>query len=233
MKNEIIIKTPEDILKYSKVDAMEEFCYGGRHAVKYDKLLKVNDDIIDNMTRKQLQELLNNIIELGWHGEEFILITKAFEYDGNKIQYFITFSDEHVDFDELYRLGGHITRVGYAQETLVKTDVIIRNFTPHKVTVCEDENNVINSFESEGIARAEQIDVLQCHLNGIPVVVSKFGEPIGLPKPEENTYYIVSLITANAAKAAGRTTEDLLLTSTPVRNETGQIIGCKALAVVK
>ena len=233
MKKKIVIKNAKDVLKYATLNAMEEFCYGGRYAIKYDKLLKVDDDIINNMTKKQLQELLNNIIELGWHGEEFVLTTKAFEHDGNKIQYFVTFSDEYVDFDELYRLGGHITRIGYAQETLDKKEVIIKNLTPHKVTVCEDENNVINSFESEGIARAEQIDVLQCHLNGIPVVVSKFGEPIGLPKPEENTYYIVSLITANAAKAAGRTTEDLLLTSTPVRNETGQIIGCKALAVVK
>ena len=62
----------------------------------------------------------------------------------------------------------------------------IKNLTPHKVTIYDDENNIIDSFESEGVARS-----------------------------------------------AGRTTEDFLLTSTPVRNETGQMIGCKALAVVK
>ena len=109
----------------------------------------------------------------------------------------------------------------------------IKNLTPHKVTIMTESGDILAIFESESIARAEQKDIPAGELNGIPLVKSSFGVPIGLPKPDEDTYLIVSLITANAAKAAGRTTEDLLLTSTPVRNETGQIIGCKALAVVK
>lgn len=108
----------------------------------------------------------------------------------------------------------------------------IRNLTPHAIFIVDEDSNALTVFESEGIARAEQKDEPAGELNGIPLVKTTFGEPIDLPKPEENTYLIVSLATANAAKAAGRTTKDLLLTSGVVRDEKGRIIGCKAFAVM-
>lgn len=45
-----------------------------------------------------------------------------------------------------------------------------------------------------------------------------------------NMYLIVSIITANAAKANGRRVDDLLITTDTVRDETGRIVGCKAFA---
>jgi hypothetical protein len=48
----------------------------------------------------------------------------------------------------------------------------------------------------------------------------------------ENTFVIVSAITGNAAKASGRRTDDLLLTSGLVRDEDGKILGCTAFALV-
>lgn len=108
----------------------------------------------------------------------------------------------------------------------------IKNLTPHAIYIVGENDNVVAMFQSEGVARAEQKDEPAGELNGIPLVKSTFGEPIDLPDPEENTYLIVSLVTANAAKAAGRTTEDLLLTSGLVRDEQGRIIGCNAFAIV-
>lgn len=108
----------------------------------------------------------------------------------------------------------------------------IRNLTPHAIFIVDEDGNPFTVFQSEGIARAEQKDEPAGELNGIPLVKSTFGEPVDLPEPEENTYLIVSLVTANAAKAAGRTTEDLLLTSGLVRDKQGRIVGCKAFAVI-
>lgn len=108
----------------------------------------------------------------------------------------------------------------------------IRNLTPHAIFIVDEDGNALTVFESEGIARAEQKDEPAGELNGIPLVKSAFGEPIDLPEPAADTYLIVSLATANAAKATGRTTKDLLLTSGVVRDEQGRIIGCKAFAVI-
>ena len=107
------------------------------------------------------------------------------------------------------------------------------NLTPHDVRVYDNDGNVvIMTYPSAGVARARQTDVHVGDLNGIPVVKTEFGEVVGLPEPVEGTVFIVSLITANAAKAYGRTTDDLLVTSKPVRDGQKQVIGCRAFARV-
>jgi hypothetical protein len=106
------------------------------------------------------------------------------------------------------------------------------NLTPHEVTVFDDDDVVIKTYPSEGLARARQTNVIVGCLDGTPVVKAEFGEVDGLPAPTEGTVFIVSFITVNAAKAHGRTTDDLLVTSSPVRNDKGQVIGCRAFARV-
>jgi len=108
----------------------------------------------------------------------------------------------------------------------------IINLTPHTINIVDEAGNKIVDLPSEGEARAVQKNVNFGHLGDVPLVRAEFGEPIGLPEPAENTFYVVSAITANAAKVAGRTTDDLLLTAETVRNEKNQIIGCKALATI-
>ena len=109
----------------------------------------------------------------------------------------------------------------------------IINLTPHKINIMNKEGNVIKVFESAGEARAVQKDVEIGRLEGIPIVKTEFGEPIGLPEYSQGTYYIVSAITAKAASSSGRNTQDLFLTGKTVRNSDGQIIGCQALAKYK
>lgn len=106
------------------------------------------------------------------------------------------------------------------------------NLTPHTVNVIGEDGVILKSYPSVGIARARQHAEPIGELDGVELVSMKYGEPEDLPAPAEDTYYIVSIITANAAKAVGRRTDDLLITSDPVRDEAGQIIGCKRFALV-
>lgn len=109
----------------------------------------------------------------------------------------------------------------------------IINLTPHKINIVDEEGNVVKIFESSGVARAAQKDVEIGTLEGIQIIETDFGKPIGLPEYNQGTYYIVSALTAKAASLSGRNTRDLLLTGKTVRNSDGQIIGCQALAKYK
>lgn len=109
----------------------------------------------------------------------------------------------------------------------------IINLTPHKINIVDNDGKLIKVFESEGVARAAQKNVEIGMLEGIPIIETKFGEPVDLPEYNQGTYYIVSALTAKAASLSGRNTRDLLLTGKTVRNSDGQIIGCQALAKYK
>ncbi len=113
----------------------------------------------------------------------------------------------------------------------------LTNLTPHTLDFLIPFNGrdiVVATLPSEGTARARQQDVPAGAIvvNGfsIPVVKTEFGETEGLPEPEAGIGYVVSIITANAALAQGRNTSDLYVPSGLVRNDEGQVIGCKALA---
>lgn len=93
------------------------------------------------------------------------------------------------------------------------------------------------TFPASGnVARAAQTqDALpSVRHNGakIPVYRMTYGVPVGLPDPAEGTGLIVSALTANAAKAAGRPTYDLFIVQGVVRDDTGAIIGCTGFAQV-
>ena len=108
----------------------------------------------------------------------------------------------------------------------------IINLTPHTVSIVDEDGTVTATFPSEGSARADQIATKIGELDGIELVSMKFGATENLPASEDGTYYIVSVITANAAKAEGRTTSDLVITADPVRDDSGRIIGCRRFAIV-
>lgn len=106
---------------------------------------------------------------------------------------------------------------------------MIINLTPHTVTVLNPDNTVKQSFESVGVARAEQHMVECGELEGIRLVRMEFGPPVGLPDPSDGTYYIVSAITIDAARKHGRALWDLFYVADTVRDEHGHIAGCRAL----
>ena len=108
----------------------------------------------------------------------------------------------------------------------------IRNLTPHAINIIAEDGTVISTFPSEGIARAAQKATPAFTLNGVDVVRMEFGRPVDLPDKEADVWLIVSIVTANAAKAYGRKTDDLLITADPVRDGEGRIVGCKHFATI-
>ena len=105
------------------------------------------------------------------------------------------------------------------------------NLTPHAITfIHEDQSETI--LQSQGVARAASSTEYVGQLEGFRLTRTTFGEPVNLPDYSEGTYYVVSVATANAARAYGRRVDDLLLTNEAVRNADGSIRGCKSFAIV-
>lgn len=133
----------------------------------------------------------------------------------------------------------------------------IKNLTPHSVVILRDDAegavtgftgvgpstkegrfSVVTEIAPEGpVARARQTDevVGMLEINGVEVslVRTVFGATGDLPQFDGTTKkYVVSVITAQAAKATGRDTSDLLVPSDPVRDANGRIIGVRKFALI-
>lgn len=87
-------------------------------------------------------------------------------------------------------------------------------------------------FPSEGVARASavkaEVDHLEIGGQVVAVNATTYGTPEGLPEPVEGTYFVVSALTAQAAKDR----HDLLIVDGTVRDGSGRICGCTAFGRV-
>ena len=88
-------------------------------------------------------------------------------------------------------------------------------------------------YPSAGVARASafKAEVRNLLIGDmlVPVNVTSYGEPEGLPEPVEGRYYIVSTLTAQAAVDR----KDLLIVDSTVRDGEGRIVGCTAFGRVQ
>ena len=104
----------------------------------------------------------------------------------------------------------------------------LKNFTPHNVVIVIDEMTKV-VIPSEGIARVTETKTPAPSIvvDGVIIetFVSAFGEVENLPPQEEGIMIIVSALVASAAK--GR--DDLLVPGELVRDDGGNIVGCKSL----
>jgi hypothetical protein len=78
----------------------------------------------------------------------------------------------------------------------------------------------------------------------VPLITTVFGKPYvhkpyvyrsarePFPAPTDGVYLVVSMVTAQAAKASGRTTRDLLILSDPVYEPSGMLIGIRKFALI-
>ena len=111
----------------------------------------------------------------------------------------------------------------------------IRNLTPHPIRITDPdyvgltgydgppETVVVFQPDPDGPARAavcaDEYRWGVLHIAGkrpwaaceLIIQAQRYGEPIGLPDPAEGTWLIVSTITGDAARAAGRPLHDLLV----------------------
>jgi len=74
----------------------------------------------------------------------------------------------------------------------------IVNLTTHTVKIVKDGGEIIEIPPSGQVARVElsykEID----NVDGIPIIEIQYGDVIGLPKPQEGVYYVVSSVCKNA-----------------------------------
>ena len=107
----------------------------------------------------------------------------------------------------------------------------IINLTPHSVDYI-DETGSVETFLSQGVARASQSIEEVGTLSGHRLVRYRYGAPVGLPDYKEGTFYIVSSILVDSVLQVGRRPDDLLLPADTVRDGQGRIAGCKAFSLV-
>jgi len=119
------------------------------------------------------------------------------------------------------------------------------NLTPHDIIITNENCRPLLTIRRSGvIARvrqsrkltevliaSERLDDVTTHLVQIPVVRTTYGEVEGLPEPQPNTYYIVSIIVAQALRGER---DDLLYPDTGpgsvCRDQDGRIVGVRFLA---
>ena len=98
----------------------------------------------------------------------------------------------------------------------------IINLTPHAVNIGD------RTIQPSGqIARVSQVNQPSGDFDGIPLVVGVYGDTVGLPPQQDGTFYIVSAL----LRVANSQRKDIGSPADLVRNEAGQIIGCRALEV--
>ena len=104
----------------------------------------------------------------------------------------------------------------------------LKNFTPHNVVIVMNETTKI-VIPSDGIARVTETKTVAPSIDVDGVIIetfkSSFGEVENLPPQEEGVMVIVSAMAASAAKDRN----DLLVPGELVRDNDGNIIGCKSL----
>jgi hypothetical protein len=115
------------------------------------------------------------------------------------------------------------------------------NLTPHAIHMMNENNDVIFTIPRSGqVARCETRRVMtgkihitydndmgELYIATLPINKTEYGQVTGLPEPEVGTYYIVSAIVAQAVRGQR---DDVLIVDDTVRDESGRIIGARALA---
>lgn len=103
----------------------------------------------------------------------------------------------------------------------------IMNCTPHTINFVNDAGEVIRSIEPSGILpRVSSSINLVGDIDGIPDEETVYGEITDLPEKQDGVILIVS--TMVASRLPNR--DDLRVPGRQVRNDRGQVIGCKSLS---
>ena len=98
---------------------------------------------------------------------------------------------------------------------------MIRNLTPHEIKILNKE------IPSSGIARVSQILTFADTFDGVDLMIAQYENVVDLPDPQDNTLFIVSAMVRNAC--ADRF--DLASPGDLIRDDSGNIIGCKNLII--
>jgi hypothetical protein len=96
------------------------------------------------------------------------------------------------------------------------------NLTPHVIKL------PYKTIEPQGIvARCEETTKVEGYIDGVEIVVRTYGNVYDLPNPNPDTIYIVSIL----VRLARPDRTDLASPGDLIRDDAGQIIGCKNLVM--
>lgn len=101
----------------------------------------------------------------------------------------------------------------------------ILNCTPHNLRIITPKGT-ITLPKSEIQIRVDITEKEWGEINEIPIMISKKGQTTGLPEYDPNVLLVVSQV----VKDANPSRSDLLHPHLLVRDEDGQIVGCKSLS---
>ncbi len=99
--------------------------------------------------------------------------------------------------------------------------------TPHEIVLCDKDGKVIKTFPSAGLVRLKTTTESAGEVAGVPLTRTVFGEPEGLPEPQDYQWYIVSQL----VKSALPNRRDLLVPAEMVRDGEGKILGCQSFGI--
>jgi hypothetical protein len=104
---------------------------------------------------------------------------------------------------------------------------MIINKTPHAVHIVDDNGRFVKTYDKGDTQIRLSVKTVQDEplIDGTPTSRTSFGEPEGLPDFQEGTFYIVSQL----VKSALPERTDLLVPAEVMRDDMGNIIGCKSL----
>ena len=121
-------------------------------------------------------------------------------------------------------------------EKRIKMTTQLINLTPHDIVFVDGDNNPVLTVAPSGqLARVsvKTVPVGELNVMGvkIPITTSSFGDVTGLPDEEDGTAFIVSLAVINALHKQGINRSDLYIPNESIRNDKGQVIGCKSAGI--
>lgn len=104
----------------------------------------------------------------------------------------------------------------------------IINLTPHPVNIRRTDGTFLNLPKCDTPARCSVNLQNVAGINGIALNRQSFGEVQNLPPEEPDTYFLVSLVVAQAAKWRS----DLVSPGAAIRGADGVQVGCDGLSIL-
>jgi len=103
------------------------------------------------------------------------------------------------------------------------------NLTPHDVTVVSGV--FAKKYLRDGtVARVTETVTLAFSIDDCDINDVVFGDVIGLPAPVKGVWFIVSAMVKEAVKKSGSGRNDCVSPGNLIRDENGEVIGCKGFA---
>jgi hypothetical protein len=100
------------------------------------------------------------------------------------------------------------------------------NCTPHPINIYRKDGTVLNLPKGEIVPRLTMKEECINVIDGVEIFETTYGNMKDLPVPERGTYFIVSRMVLDAKKDR----LDFVAPGPAIRDDKGNIIGCKGLS---